>query len=211
MVSVLFARRDSIYKTLNCDVWDIDRDALKWLGGNAVVAHPPCRMWGRLRAFAKPVEGEREMALWAVEQVQTFGGVLEHPASSTLWPAKGLPKPGERDRFGGFTLWVSQWWFGHRADKPTWLYIVGCEPEDLPPIPYKMGEPTHVIQSRKRENYRPHVSKAEREHTPLALAEWLLEVARLCNTQSPAPLLGDANDAKFLPQLKQGVSFGGNR
>lgn len=178
MVAVLFARTDSIYKTLpDLDVWDIDRDARNWQGGCPVIAHPPCRAWGRLRAFANPRPGERELALWAVEQVRQWGGVLEHPASSTLWPEAKLPKPGTRDDFGGFTIWISQWWFGHRADKPTYLYIVGCEPEDLPPIPYKLGEATHVIQSRKRENYRPHVTKAEREHTPLDLALWLREVA----------------------------------
>ena len=37
-------------------------------------------------------------------------------------------------------------------------------------MPFKIGEATHVIQSRKRSGYRPHVSKAEREHTPPALA-----------------------------------------
>jgi hypothetical protein len=36
-------------------------------------------------------------------------------------------------------------------------------------------------------------------------------VAWFNNEQSPAPLLGDANDAKFLPGMNAGVSFGGNR
>jgi len=86
MVSVLFARQDSIYKTLtDCDVWDIERDALKWPGGNPIIAHPPCRAWGSLRHFAKPRPGERELALWAVKQVRAEGGVLEHPARSLLW------------------------------------------------------------------------------------------------------------------------------
>lgn len=178
MIAVLFARQDSIYKTLpDCDVWDAERDARNWPGGCPVIAHPPCRAWGRLRTFAKPLPGERELALWAVEQVRQWGGVLEHPASSLLWPESNLPTPGRRDEYGGWSLWVSQWWFGHKADKPTLLYIVGCEPEDAPPVPFKLGEATHVIQSRKRQNYRPHVTKAEREHTPLQMAEWLREVA----------------------------------
>jgi hypothetical protein len=178
-VAILFARPDSIYKTLDgCDVWDIDRDALRWNGGSPVIAHPPCRAWGRLRQFAKPREGERRLALWSLKQVRRWGGVVEHPASSLLWSVASVPEVGKRDVFGGYLLWISQWWFGHRADKPTLLYIVGCEPDDLPPIPYQIGEPTHVIQSRKRVGYRPHVSKAEREHTPLALAEWLVKVAR---------------------------------
>lgn len=71
MVAVLFARSDSIYKSLSdCDVWDIERDARHWPGGCPVVAHPPCRGWGRLRKLAKPTEGERELAIWAVEQVR---------------------------------------------------------------------------------------------------------------------------------------------
>jgi len=180
MVSVLFARQDSIYKTLtDCDVWDIERDALKWPGGNPIIAHPPCRAWGSLRHFAKPRPGERELALWAVKQVRAEGGVLEHPARSLLWPEAGLPRPGERDEYGGWSLWISQFWFGHRAEKPTLLYIVGCEPSQLPSIPFKLGEATHVIQTRKRTNHRPFVSKAEREHTPIDLAVWLYKVAAL--------------------------------
>ena len=38
-IAVLFARADSVYKTLpDCDVWDIDRDARRWPGGGPVVA-----------------------------------------------------------------------------------------------------------------------------------------------------------------------------
>lgn len=181
-VAVLFARADSYYKTLPAtDVWDIDRDARRWPGGAPVVAHPPCRAWGRLRAFAKPRKGERQLATWSVRQVRRWGGVLEHPAGSRLWPKAGLPAPGQRDRYGGWTLGIHQHDFGHRAEKATVLYIVGCEPEDLPPMPaLRLDEPTHVIQTRKRVDYRPHVTKAEREHTPPELAAWLCEVARRC-------------------------------
>jgi hypothetical protein len=85
------------------------------------------------------------------------------------------------DQYGGYTIEVLQWWWGHRAEKPTLLYVVGCAPKDLPEMPLKIGEATHVIQSsRKRTDYRPHVSKAEREHTPRELAVWLLEVVRRC-------------------------------
>jgi len=156
-VSVLFARADSVYKTLpECDVWDWERDARKWPGGSPIVAHPPCRAWGRLRYFARPVTGEIELAIWAVDQVH----------------------PGEIDEFGGWTLPILQFWFGHRCEKATWLYIVGIDPGQLPPIPFALGEATHVIQSRKRSDHRPHVPKSEREHTPRQLAEWLVELAR---------------------------------
>lgn len=75
MIAVLFARADSVYKTIpGCDVYDIDRDARKWQGGCQVVAHPPCRAWGRLRTFANPRKGERLLATWAVRQVRKWGG-----------------------------------------------------------------------------------------------------------------------------------------
>lgn len=181
MITVLFARADSIYKALpGCDVYDADRDATTWPGGTTVIAHPPCRAWGRLRTFARPEPGEKELALWAVEQVRKWGGVLEHPAHSTLWPAAGLPRPGTRDQYGGWTLPIYQHWWGHRAEKSTWLYIVGCEPSRIPDMPIRLDEPTHVVQSRKRADYRPHISKAEREHTPVELAMWLCELAGRC-------------------------------
>jgi len=44
-VAVLFARADSIYKSLpDCDVYDIERDARTYDGPWPVVAHPPCRV-----------------------------------------------------------------------------------------------------------------------------------------------------------------------
>jgi hypothetical protein len=185
-VAVLFARADSVYKSISgVDVWDIERDALKWPGGMPCVAHPPCGPWGRLRHFAKQRPGEKELAVWAVDMVRTFGGVLEHPASSTLWNECRLPRPGQRDQWGGWTLPVVQWWWGHRAEKNTLLYIVGCEPADVPSMPLKLGEPSHVIQTKKRNDHRPHVSKAEREHTPRDLALWLIDLACTCH-KSPA-------------------------
>lgn len=183
--AVLFARRDSVYKTLAADVWDADRDALKWPGGAPIVAHPPCRAWGSLWYFAKPRPGEKELALWSVDKIREFGGVLEHPAASKLWAEKPLPEPGERDQFGGFTLPVLQWWFGHRAAKATRLYICGCEPWDVPEIPFRIGEPEFVVSpsSGKRKGmpgWKPQIRTPEREATPPAFAKWLLELARRC-------------------------------
>ncbi|WOB24765.1 MULTISPECIES: hypothetical protein [Xanthomonas] len=189
-VAILFARADSIYKTLpGCDVYDIERDARTFQGGMPVVAHPPCRAWGSLKHFAKPAPGEKELAIWAVDQVRACGGVLEHPAGSQLWPTMALPSPRgmERDRWGGWTLAIWQSWWGHRADKATKLYVVGCEPADIPDFPLRLGLSTHVVSTSSsirvgHPMYRPQLRKAEREHTPPPLAEWLVELARRCTS-----------------------------
>lgn len=50
-VAVLFARRDSIYKSMaGCDVFDIDRDARSWKGGGAGRCSPSLQSLGRALA-----------------------------------------------------------------------------------------------------------------------------------------------------------------
>lgn len=189
-VAVLFARRDSVYKTLpGCDVFDADRDALTFGGGLPVVAHPPCRSWSRMRTFAKPRPGERDLAIWAITQVRQWGGVLEHPSGSALFRELGLPKPGstDRDEFGGWVLPISQKWWGHRAEKRTWLYIVGADFTAVPPMPLVLGEAERVCglwSGRDRSRARKEIGPAEREHTPPDLARWLVDLARSCAPQS---------------------------
>jgi hypothetical protein len=190
--AILFCQTNSNYKAMpGVDVYDELRDARTFKGGIPVVAHPPCRSWGRLRKLAKPAPGEKELAFFAVEQVRTWGGVLEHPAHSTLWPAAGLPAPGQVDEFGGFTLPIAQFWFGHRAMKMTWLYIVGIRPADLPEYPLALGDAPRVIgsPSRRPDGYRPRkgdpgwrpdVTDFEKSATPPMLAEWLVSIAELC-------------------------------
>lgn len=183
-VAVLFARADSHYKVLaGCDVWDEARDARRWPGGAPLIAHPPCRLWGRLRQFARAgdPEMERQLAIDAIAHVREFGGVLEHPAGSTLWSHLGLPLPGRApDSFGGWTASVRQCDWGHKAEKPTWLYIVGCHPDDLPKMP-PPGQPTGCIKPQRGvPRTLTIVTKAEREHTPPAFAAWLVDLARRC-------------------------------
>jgi hypothetical protein len=101
-------------------VWDVTRDARWYDGPHPVVAHPPCKHWGRLRHLAhvtcsncgKGFRGDddandldcphcgapactaisdADCAPRAVEQVRRWGGVLEHPAGSKLWEHCGLP------------------------------------------------------------------------------------------------------------------------
>ena len=177
-VAVLFARADSHYKALpGCDVWDAERDARKWPGGAPVVAHPPCRAWASLRFHAKPRPDEKQLAIDAVAHVRRYGGVLEHPHRSTLWPTAALPEPGERDEFGGWTLVVDQQWWGHRAQKRTRLYIVGCEPTAIPAMPIVLGEATWGCGVAETSNAADHRSQSEstRQHRPSSpngLSSW---------------------------------------
>lgn len=172
-VAVLFARANSIYFDLAEHVYDEKRNALTYDGNYPVVAHPPCRGWGRLRHLAKIAPGELDLGLFAVDAVRRCGGVLEHPAASTLWTAAGLPAPGRgRDDFGGYTFPVYQSAFGHRAPKATWLYIVGVAPFNLPVMPFELGFPPGRIEL---------MGVAEREMTPEPFARFLLSVAELAS------------------------------
>lgn len=191
-IAVLFARSDSNYKSIpDCDVYDIQRNALNYQGNAPIVAHPPCRAWGQLSHMAKPRENEKELALWAVDMVRKNGGVLEHPKQSKLWPAKKLPLPNEIDSFGGWTLPIFQCNFGHTAEKPTYLYIVGITPDSMPAMPVLPGKEACIIGSHGKRadgsrlqpgdyGWRKPCYRPDREHTPLALATWLVDVARRC-------------------------------
>lgn len=157
-VAALYVQDRSIYASIpGVELYDLKRDARTYVGPYPVVAHPPCRAWGKFKAFAKPREGERELAFHAIEQVQRYGGVLEHPVGSTLFAEAGIPASA---------LWrVNQCDWGHRALKPTWLYLVGCSPpQDIPPP----GVPMTTVERMCRQ---------ERERTPAAFARMLVTLA----------------------------------
>jgi len=180
-VAVLFARADSNYKALpDVDVWDAERDARRWPGGCPVVAHPPCRAWGVLKHMAKPKPHERGLALFAVEMVRKWGGVLEHPSGSELWKTMGIPDADMfGDEYGGYTVEIDQYDFGHVANKPTRLYVCGRELRDLPPMPPKK----HGRAAKSMTGQVPGTARCtqrEREYTPPDLAVWLVETARRC-------------------------------
>jgi hypothetical protein len=190
MISVLYVREDSVYKTLGVDCWDIERDATKWPGGNPIVAHPPCRAWGKLKAFAKPRPNEKELAKQAIKDIRKYGGVLEHPRHSSLWKEMKLPKPGEVDEYGGYSICVDQYWWGHKARKKTLLYICRCPKSELPPIPIRLDAVTHYVGYPKSFKGKPRngmkeITKKEREETPVRFAEWLIEVAQRCTVLTP--------------------------
>jgi hypothetical protein len=163
------------------ECWDEQRDARLYAGPHPVVAHPPCGPWSRLRFFCR--HQPKDCAPIAVEQVRRWGGVLEHPQSSQLWPHCDLPLPGGLpDAYGGWSVELDQVSWGHRARKTTWLYVVGVGPGSVELR--RGGTPTHCVNSLKRDTQLLELSAAGRRRTPPAFAEFLVELAR--NTRKAA-------------------------
>ena len=179
MIAVLFARKDSRYKELDgYDVYDIDRDARKYAADYPVIAHPPCRAWGRLSHMANPRPDEKDLAIFALKKVREFGGVLEHPTGSRLWKEQNLPLENEfPDEYGGFTIEIDQFDFGHVAHKKTKLYICGVDKKDLPNLPPKNNNFTDRsicgnVKGTKR------CTQYQREYTPDKLIEFMTEICK---------------------------------
>jgi hypothetical protein len=127
--AALFCRSDSAYKKRpDWDVYDADRDALTWEGGMPCVCHPPCRAWGVMAHMAfrnkdwtqsdnPRRKEEKKLALWAVDRVRENGGIIEHPSESKLFKGP-LPNVGFfPDDWGGYTIEIDQFDFGHVAHK----------------------------------------------------------------------------------------------
>lgn len=144
MIAALFVHKNGpYYNQTNVDPYDEERDARLYAGPMPVIAHPPCQRWGRYwsggpSAKIKRLKGDDDYCFENVLRcVRSYGGVLEHPEASHAWLAFGLNKPPRSggwivaDEFGGYTCCVAQGHYGHRAQKLTWLYVVGC---DLPEL-----------------------------------------------------------------------------
>lgn len=172
MVAILYTRKNSIYKKLEQDCYDISRDARTFKGGKSIIAHPPCRGWGKYSHMAKPRTDEPALAIHSIIMVRLWGGIVEHPRSSKLWKAMNLPMPGQYDIYGGWTLCIDQKWFGHRANKTTFLYIRGIKPKEIP---------GYMVTYNTYEKEIEKMGRAERERTPLNLAIWLIATAMKCN------------------------------
>ncbi|CAN5168273.1 hypothetical protein BH09PSE1_BH09PSE1_09310 [soil metagenome] len=149
MIAALYVETDGSYFGLpDVDPWDEARDARRYAGPNPVVAHPPCQRWGRMKEGGPSLPGGRiphhdeGCFAAALTAVRNFGGVLEHPKDSSAWDYFGLMKPPptggwvRADSFGGWTCCVDQGFYGHFANKRTWLYAVGC---DLPSLTWGKG------------------------------------------------------------------------
>lgn len=201
-VAALYVDRGGIYAGLpSVDLWDEARDARLYAGPHPVVAHHPCPRWSVLARLVEHVHGYKvgddggcfEAALNAV---RTFGGVLEHPASSLAWPTFGLPEPQTVEGWtagmcGGWSAYVEQGRYGHPARKATWLYAYGVE---LPPLRWGRdvgGADNYVAAWRASARYleqgKRRLSSAEAEATPVEFRDLLLEIARsACRSQVPS-------------------------
>ena len=169
------------------DAWHLPRDALDYDGPWPIVAHPPCTGYGQLRASVAADADRDSCAPRAVEQVRRWGGVLEHPRGSRLWPLADLPRPGAAaDEHGGYTVSVRQCDWGHKCTKPTWLYVVGV-PRDIVVAEIAKrgtGTPTHMIGGSNR-GWRGRLggprllasNKRMNILTPEAFAAWLMSLA----------------------------------
>ena len=177
MIPVLFARKDSAYKNNPVfDVYDIDRDARSYQGQHSVIAHPPCRAWGQLSHMANPRPDEKELAVFSLSLIRKNGGVLEHPVGSRLWKQFEIPDGGLLvDDYGGYTITIDQWDFGHVAKKKTKLYICGLPFDKLPMLPpTREGLPTRSIAGNVKGTVR--CTQYQREYTPDLLISFLREI-----------------------------------
>ena len=106
------------------------------------------------------------------------GGGLEHPTGSRLWKEGNLPLMGQGyDDFGGFTLEIDQYDFGHVAHKRTKLYICGITIDQLPKLPPSNTAPTdRSICGNVRGTKR--CTQYQREYTPDELIEFLTKICK---------------------------------
>ncbi|MGZ9074143.1 MAG: hypothetical protein ACXW13_00035 [Burkholderiaceae bacterium] len=202
-VAALFVETDGVYfGSPDVDPWDITRDARKYAGPHPVVAHPPCERWGRFWHGSPRDPHRYELGAddgcfaSALQSVRTWGGVLEHPADSYAWEVFGLVRPARykgwiaADLHGGWTCYIEQGHFGHKARKPTWLYCVGTE---RPELPWHRGEqrldPDIIARYGYAQARRWGVvslvggkhKKALRNATPLPFRDLLLGMAASVN------------------------------
>jgi hypothetical protein len=194
MIAALYVATGGIYFGLpDVDPWDEQRDARRYGGPWPVVAHPPCSRWCQMAPVNQARYGQRVgedggCFAAALDAVQRYGGVLEHPAYTLAWPRFGLTEPTrggwQRDMFGGndgrrsWVTEVCQSAYGHRARKRTWLYYVSDAPP--PALDWRDVAGEAWVSWADFDKYpdQPRLSKVEAKATPIAFRDVLLNMAR---------------------------------
>lgn len=200
-IAVLFCDPRGTYSQVEgLDLWGEDRDARLYAGPWPVVAHPPCQRWGRFW-FGGPQwlkDGHPRKKLGdddgcfaaAIAAVRRWGGVLEHPADSHAWRHNELLAPPRRGGWFpagdllGWTCCVSQGNYGHKGDKATWLYAVGCP--RLPRLVWGHSGKRVLLaglsKARRERDRRTGIvqalSRKQRAATPIEFRDQLLAIAR---------------------------------
>lgn len=197
-VAALYVIDGGVYFGLaGVDPWPEERDARLYEGPWPVVAHPPCERWGRYWSGGPSSQtryklgddgGKFESALAAV---RTWGGVLEHPRDSQAYRAYGLAAPPYEGGWVpagdglGWTCAVDQGFYGHLAQKPTWLYVVGVRSNRLPDLLW--GPSDEVVKQRleklgrviRRRGMCEQLSRRQRSSTPVQFRDLLLRMAHM--------------------------------
>jgi len=192
VIAALYVQTDGVYYGLpDVDPWDIERDARKYAGPYAVVAHPPCQLWVNFACLNyKRYGGEHNRPgndggcfAAALASVREWGGVLEHPAQTNAWRAHCLLAPLKHGwNYAGHDEWTCEVWqsaYGHKARKKTWLFYKGERPMEMN---WARDPGTHQIGWFDR--IKPTLGKKEAIATPIAFRDALLDLAR--NSQSRA-------------------------
>jgi hypothetical protein len=190
MIAALYVDPNGVYADLpGVDLWDEARDARLYVGPYSVVAHPPCNKWSPLAYINRRRLPNYEIGddggcfEAALHAVRTYGGVLEHPASSLAWKQFGLMKPERGFWKGNFGEWVTevdQGRYGHRARKRTWLYAAGM-PAVPPALDWEKAESDVIVSGflhHAGTNETRRVRPKEASRTPAAFRDLLLELAR---------------------------------
>lgn len=196
MIAALFIDPAGPYPSLGCDCWDEERDARNYEGPYPVVAHPPCQRWCKLAKSVEVRLGPKYAVGCdggcfesAVKSVQTYGGVLEHPAQTSAFTKFNLPNPKEIGWTKFNKGWVCEVWqsaYGHLANKATWLYYYGnSTPFELD---WSRPQGTHVVgydskSLKKMVNPKPRLTRQQAIHTPLEFAKVLISLAELSQKQ----------------------------
>lgn len=187
-IAALFVQKNGIYFNLpNVDPWDVKRDAKKYNGPYPVICHPPCSRWCRLAKFVESRTGLKAgeddgVFESALESVKIFGGILEHPAHTLAWKKFGLPVPSRTGGWtkgfcGGWSCYVEQYKYGHKAKKGTWLYSYQTE---LPTLKWGYTQETKslsLVSWCRHETGRHRLTRKESNKTPEEFRNLLIKLA----------------------------------
>lgn len=203
-VAALYVQKGGVYSNVCAvDPWDESRDARCYAGPDPVIAHPPCKRWGRYWGGGPSAKVKRKLGddggcfAAALDAVRKHGGVLEHPEASHAFKTFGLNRPPHTGGWVpagdgiGYVACVEQGNYGHPARKKTWLYAAGCDKEHLPELKWGPSKASvrldvgyHSAEERRQKaGTAPKIKRIPHrvcEATPPEFRDALLAIVRSC-------------------------------